>query len=110
MSGHQNWSAVRRAGNPRLEESFATTIRAGLWLPELRRQAGLTQEQLAARLGVTQSWVSQIENESDVRLSTLVAYVAAVGGQLHLSATLPGGHTVDLACSPPDDPQIAATG
>jgi transcriptional regulator with XRE-family HTH domain len=77
---------------------------------ELRRQAGLTQEQLADRLGVTQSLVSQIENESDVRLSTLAAYVAAVGGQLHLSATLPGGREVDLACSSPADQSVAATG
>jgi transcriptional regulator with XRE-family HTH domain len=110
MSGHQKWSAVRRAGNPRLEESFAATIHAGLWLPELRREAGLTQEQLAERLGVTQSWVSQIENETDVRLSTLAAYVAAVGGQLHLSATLPGGREVDLTSPTPGNQAVAASG
>ena len=110
MSRHQKWSDIRRAGNPRLEESFATTISASLWLPELRRQVGLTQEQLADRLTVTQSWVSQIENETDVRLSTLAAYVAAIGGQLHLSATLPGGRVVDLTSPTPGDQAIAAPG
>ncbi len=110
MSGRRAWRDIRREGNPHLEDGFQRTMRAALGLPELRRQAGLTQEQLAERLGVTQSWVSQIECESDVRLSTLVAYVAAVGGHVHLSVTLPDGGVVDLTAPAPGDQPFAATG
>ncbi len=100
MSERRTWSETRRQGNPALEQGFSTAISTGVWLPELRRQAGLTQEQLAERLGVTQSWVSQIESETDVRLSTVGDYVAALGGQLRLCATLPDGRDVDLTRVP----------
>ncbi len=109
MSGRRKWSEIRRQGNAELEHGFEAAIDAAMWLPELRRQAGLTQEQLAERLGVTQGWVSQIEGETDVRLSTIAAYVAALGGALRLSATLPGGREVDLA-RPVKEGDIAAAG
>jgi len=96
MSGRHTWSKMRRQGNPTLEQGFDAAISVSVWLPELRRQAGLTQEQLAERLGVTQSWVSQVESETDVRLSTVSAYVAALGGRLRLCATLPGSQDIDL--------------
>jgi transcriptional regulator with XRE-family HTH domain len=109
MSGHRAWKEIRRPGNPGLEHGFEVAIEAATWLPELRRQAGLTQEQLAQRLDVTQSWISQIESETDVRLSTLAAYVAALGGQLRLCATLPDGHELDLTCPTPE-PDAARAG
>lgn len=99
MSGHRKWNEMRRRGNPALEQGFDVAMTTSMWLPELRREAGLTQEQLAERLGVTQSWISQIESETDVRLSTISAYVAALGGQLRLGATLPNGHDIDLTRS-----------
>lgn len=108
MSGHRTWSGARRPGNLQLEQGFNDAIAASTWLPELRRRAGLTQGQLAERLGVTQSWISQVENETDVRLSTVSAYVAALGGQLQLCASLPGGVKVDLSGVPRHE-QITAT-
>jgi DNA-binding XRE family transcriptional regulator len=109
MSERRTWSETRRQGNPALEQGFSTAISTGVWLPELRRRAGLTQEQLAERLGVTQSWVSQIESETDVRLSTVGAYVAALGGQLRLCATLPDGHDVDLTYMPREEKVAVAS-
>jgi len=100
MSGRRKWRDVRQAGNAHLEQGFGAAIDAGLWLPELRRQAGLTQEQVAERLGVSQSWVSQMENQTDIQLSTIVAYVAALGGTLRLVAALPGARDVDLRLAP----------
>ncbi len=96
MSGHRKWSEMRQQGNPALEQGFGAAMNASMWLPELRRQSGLTREQLAERLGVAESWVSQVESETDVRLSTLNAYVVALGGELRLCATLSDGRDVDL--------------
>jgi len=110
MSGRRTWGEIRRPGNPILEQGFGAAIDAGLWLPALRREAGLTQEQVAARLGVTQSWVSQIENQADVQLSTLAAYIAALGGQLRLAASFPGGRDVDLRYTPSAQPDVTAAG
>jgi transcriptional regulator with XRE-family HTH domain len=110
MSGRRNWSDIRRPGNPHLEQGFGAAIDAGLWLPELRRQAGLTQEQVAERLRVTQSWISQMEHQTDIQLSTLAAYVAALGGTVRLAASLPGGREVDLSYPPPARQDVAAAG
>jgi len=100
MSGRRTWGEIRRPGVPALEKGFSAAIDTGSWLPALRSEAGLTQEQLAERLGVTQSWVSQIENQTDVRLSTLATYIAALGGQLRLAASFPDGRNVDLSYTP----------
>ena len=100
MSGHTAWSEIKRSGQPDLELGFDAAINVSLWLPELRGRAGLTQEQLAARLGVSQSWISQIEHETDVRLSTISAHVAALGGQLSLNTTFPNGQEIDLKRMP----------
>lgn len=48
-----------------------------------RRQAGLTQEQLAARAGIDRSAVSEIERgQRDARLSTLLRIETALGARL----------------------------
>ena len=51
-------------------------------LAALRRELGLTQEQVARRLRMTQSDVSKLERRTNARLSTLQAYVHALGGRL----------------------------
>ncbi|OBY29466.1 helix-turn-helix domain-containing protein [Mycolicibacter kumamotonensis] len=48
-------------------------------LAGLRRTTGLTQVELAANLGVGQAQVSKIERQSDMLLSTLSAYLTALG-------------------------------
>ncbi|MBV0917239.1 helix-turn-helix domain-containing protein [Mycobacteroides chelonae] len=53
-------------------------------LAAVRRATGVTQVELASRLRTTQGGVSRIERQSDWRLSTLVAYLDALG----VSATL----------------------
>ena len=55
-------------------------------LAEARMRAGVTQRQVAERLGISQSDVSKLERRADVRLSTLRAYAAAIGA--HLSMTI----------------------
>lgn len=54
----------------------------GLRLRELREARQISQEELAARLGRTQSAVSQIEKRGDLLVSTLTQYVEAADGKL----------------------------
>ena len=59
--------------------------RAGLvrGLVEQRLAAGLSQTEVAARMGTSQSAVARLEGgATDVRTSTLERYAAAVGGRI----------------------------
>jgi len=48
-----------------------------------RQAAGLSQTEVAARMGTSQSAVARLEaGANDVRTSTLERYAAAVGGQI----------------------------
>ena len=48
-----------------------------------RQAAGLSQTEIAARMGTSQSAVARLESgTADVRASTLERYAAAVGGQI----------------------------
>jgi DNA-binding XRE family transcriptional regulator len=58
-------------------------------LRELRRIAGKAQADIAAALKIKQPSVSKIEKQADMYLSTLRAYVEAVGGELELTVRLP---------------------
>lgn len=53
-------------------------------LRELREQAGLTQAELATRIGVGQRQVSKIENGDleNTKISTIRGYLEAVGSSL----------------------------
>jgi transcriptional regulator with XRE-family HTH domain len=48
-------------------------------LAAIRRATGLTQTELAANLGVGQAQISKIERQADMLLSTLSAYLTALG-------------------------------
>jgi len=60
-------------------------------LHELRAARRLTQQQLAQTLGMTQAAVSQMENRTDLYLSTLENFVEAMGGHLEIYAVFPEG-------------------
>ena len=52
-------------------------------LVTLRHRAGMSQTEVAARMGTSQSAVARLESgEFDVRLSTLDRYAAALGHEL----------------------------
>ena len=70
------------------EEEFET-FKLGVMIQELRKEQGLTQEQLAEKCGTTKTYISRIENNaSDIRLSTLMRIVReGLGGNLRLSVT-----------------------
>ncbi len=71
------------------EQEFET-FKLGAMLQELRKEKGLTQEQLAVRCGTTKTYISRIENNvSDIRLSTLMRIIqVGLGGHLNLNVSL----------------------
>ena len=64
---------------------------ADMLLAEIRREVGLTQEQLADAMGITQPTLSKHEAQSDMQVRTLQLLVHALGGELEIGAHLPQG-------------------
>jgi predicted transcriptional regulator len=63
-------------------------------LAEARRASGVSQTEVAARMGTSQSAVARLESgDLDARLSTLERYAAAVG------------RTVDWQVRPAEEPK-----
>ncbi len=63
-------------------------------LSDMRAQRGITQQRVADTLAVSQANVSRIEHEDDLYLSTLRAYVEALGGTLDINARFPDGEVI----------------
>jgi transcriptional regulator with XRE-family HTH domain len=59
-------------------------------LAQVRRSAGRTQVELAAALGTSQGQISRIERQSDLLLSTLIAYLIALGAEASLVVAVGG--------------------
>lgn len=59
-------------------------------LREIRRAAGLTQVELANALNTSQAQISRIERQSDLLLSTLRAYLSALGVEASLLVSVSG--------------------
>ena len=64
-------------------------------LSALRDELNISQTEMATMMGVKQPSVARMEQaDNDPRLSTLKRYVKALGGELSLDVTLPGGKRV----------------
>ena len=63
------------------------SFKIGAFLQEARLKSGLTQQELADKVGTTKSYISKIENNvKEARLSTLQKIVElGLGGRLELS-------------------------
>lgn len=81
--------AVETAGG---QEAFDAAVgqmldeARGWRLAEIRKRKGLTQDQVATRMGVSVARVSQIEGGDVSTQEVLNRYVAALGGTLKLIA------------------------
>ena len=64
-----------------IEDEF----RLAAGLTALRESAGLSQRELAQRIGVSQPRLAAIERSRNVTLEVLEQYVRAVGGQLEIT-------------------------
>lgn len=58
----------------------------GARLREIRKLAGITQADLAARLNIGQGALSRVEGRKDILVSTLRDYLAALGATLRIDA------------------------
>jgi transcriptional regulator with XRE-family HTH domain len=66
-----------------------------LSLQELRTQmSGLSQEDVAGLLEVTQGYVSRLERKKDLSVRRLCEYVGALGGEVEIRAKFPEGKEV----------------
>ena len=59
----------------------AETIVLSNRLARLRKLQGLTQTELAGRLKIKQAAVSRMEGRADIKVSNLIRYLEALGGQ-----------------------------
>ena len=90
MAMYLNDMKEKRPGDPDRIQAFEQEMRTQMKayrLRELRKQAGLTQTDVARRIGVSQRQISKIENGSieNSRVSTIGKYVEAIGGELSLN-------------------------
>ena len=79
-----------------VEQMTSDVAAEELTLRALRQAHQLTQEEVAGILGIEQNAVSKLEKRSDLLLTTLSRYVAALGGHLNLVAEFPDRPPVSL--------------
>jgi len=93
------WRELKSRMTPKARARVDARVRQTLTrlpLSEVRKAVGMTQQELAQRLEQRQGHVSKLENAADMYLTTLRKYVEALGGRLHLTATFPGGRSVEI--------------
>ena len=94
MSGRHPFSELTKAFTPERRqriEALKGEMLAEMPLHELRRARALTQRDLANMLRVNQPAISKLEQRTDVYVSSLRAYIEAVGGKLKIVAEFPEG-------------------
>ena len=72
-------------GAPGRVAEIEDELRLAAGLTALREQAGLSQRDLAKRIGVTQPRVAAIERARNLTIEVLEQYVEAVGGHLEIT-------------------------
>ena len=91
---HENVSE-RDGATERLAELREHTL-AEIGLFDLRRELEVSQVDLAAQLGISQSAVSQLEHAGDLKVSTLRNYLARLGARLEIVAVFGDDDEISL--------------
>lgn len=80
----------------------AEALLVEMQLHELRKARKITQVDVAKAMHIEQGAISKIERREDMYVSTLQAYIQALGGELKLVASFPDAeiqlHSFELAC------------
>ncbi|MHB8988698.1 MAG: helix-turn-helix domain-containing protein [Desulfobulbia bacterium] len=88
MKDLKSYIVKRKAGDPEFAKGYEEgyqEFKIGVMLKIAREEAGLTQEQLAAKLHTKKTAISRIENHAeDIKLSTLEKFAQALGKTLHI--------------------------
>ncbi|MCC5850535.1 MAG: helix-turn-helix transcriptional regulator [Verrucomicrobia bacterium] len=89
MSDLQKYIEKRKARDPEFAKDYDSgyeQFKIGVMLKQARLDAGITQEELAARLCTKKTAISRIENHAeDIKLSTLERFAEALGKRLTLT-------------------------
>jgi DNA-binding XRE family transcriptional regulator len=91
---------VDRAGGEAAVEAGKRELLAeviGHRLAEVRRARGMTQQQVADRMGVTKGRVSQIERGKVSGQDVLARFAVALGGRLHQAIYFDDGDITAIA-------------
>lgn len=105
MNSYVNWKDIRaehvaRAGGEQAVEAGKQELlneMLGQRLAEIRRARGLTQQQVAERMGVTKGRVSQIEQGRISGQDVLARFAEALGGRLHQAIYFDDGDIAAIA-------------
>ncbi|MGH9557105.1 MAG: XRE family transcriptional regulator [Terriglobales bacterium] len=81
----KNWPPERHARIEALKAKYEEDMT----LEQIREALDLTQQRMARLMKTTQGNVSRLERRHDMLLSTLRAYIAAMGGSLEVSVRFP---------------------
>lgn len=87
--GHRKFSEIRRevtAERRTRIDAIKHRMEAAERLFEIRKELGITQADVAEAMGISQGNVSTLEHREDALLSTVRAYIEALGGELELKA------------------------
>lgn len=88
MSDLQKYIKKRKTRDAEFAAGFNSgyeQFKIGVMLKQARKEAGVTQEELALRLHTRKSAISRIENHAeDIKLSTLEKFAHALGKHLRL--------------------------
>ena len=93
----KSFKELKNKMSPERQENVdnqAQTILIGMALQELRQTRHLTQQELAEILDVNQAALSKMENQSDMRVSTLRKVLLAMGGKMKIVAEFPDGDVI----------------
>jgi transcriptional regulator with XRE-family HTH domain len=85
----KNLRAKMSPASKALAEETARDLRQEIRLNELRNALDISQEELAELLNKKQAAISRLERRSDMHISTLRAFVKALGGKLEIIASFP---------------------
>lgn len=86
-------------GAPERVAEIEGELRLAAGLTALREQAGLSQRELAKRIGVSQPRVAAIERARNVTIDVLDQYVEALGGTLEVNV-VKGTRKIHLLATP----------
>jgi len=88
MNDLKRYVEERKKRDPEFAEGYDEgyeNFKIGVLFQLSREQAGMTQEEVARRMGTKKSAISRIENHAeDIRLSTLRKYAKAIGKEFKL--------------------------
>ena len=90
------WDTPNRVAERERSRADMRAEQRGYQLAQLRKNAGLTQAQVAAMMGVTQARVSQIEHGKITEVDAIRGYVEALGGTVDVIARV-GDWTIKVA-------------